>query len=117
MLLVDNAVGFTNSSGLCIRVLADLQKVFGCKTVYRLSGSADSLHPEQKQTLKLQTTASHLYSSRINLAFRSNTVLKTGAGFRGFGQVLEFVLGKQGGEFSPQRRAHFIFELSSPTVC
>ena len=77
LLLVDNTEGFSNSSGLCLRVLADLQKMLGCKTVHLCSDPA-ILDPHTKKTLKLQSTTSHLFSSRINLAFRSNALLKTG---------------------------------------
>lgn len=77
LLVVDNPVGFSNSSGLCIRVLADLQKMLGCKTVH-LCSDPQLLDPHAKKILKLQSTTSHLFSSRINLAFRSNALLKTG---------------------------------------
>ena len=77
-LLALKASSFENNTGLCIRVLIDLQKLFGCLVV--IDGETrglDSYSPSEKNDMKLRVADSDKYSPRLNLVFRSNSALKT----------------------------------------
>ena len=67
-----------NNTGLCIRVLIDLQKLFGCLVVVDAETRGfDSYSPSEKNDMKLRVADSDKYSPRLNLVFRSNMALKT----------------------------------------
>lgn len=73
---IDGETKLNNNSGLCLRILVDLQKIIGCAQVQGHT-TPQRFTPKEKANLKIQANANHLYSSRINLAFRSNTFLRT----------------------------------------
>lgn len=69
--------GLQNNTGIGLRILADLQKLILCKLMQNHQGLAPDLHPpDQKKFVKLGVSKSQHFSAKMNLIFRSNSVLR-----------------------------------------